>query len=123
MYYRLIMDGKEAFKKVAEVISRNQDAAAVLVPKKIALLITNEIYPDNEQDENYDEYYENVVIEQARKRYVKLVSSGGYIGTIMSMPMIVADDSLICALSYEDLSKSSSRLSVDMNEIKRDSTR
>jgi len=107
------MRPSDALRKVAETISRKKNAAAVVVPRKIAVVLADEMYQPM-----YDGF--DNVIDRARAKYMQLVEQGGYIGTIMQMPMVVADDVVICSLTEQELRESASRLGVDMAELQRD---
>ena len=65
----------------------------------------------------------DIAVDRARDKYLKLVSQGGYIGTLMSIPMVVADDVVVCSLSEQELVDSAGRLGVDMREVARDRRR
>jgi len=110
------MRAADALRKVAETISRKKNAAAVVVPRKIAVVLADEMYQPIHDDLD-------IVVDRARAKYMKLVARGGYIGTIMSMPMVVADDVVICSLTHQELQESASRLGVDMAELQRDLAR
>ena len=116
------MRPKDALRKVVETISRKENAIAVLVPRKIAILIADEMYIsfDNEDDVLF------LSTERAKRRYISLVEKGGYIGTVMSVPMVVADDVVICSVDEQELRASASRLGVgvsDIAQLKRDGVR
>lgn len=110
------MRASDALRKVAETISRKKNAAAVVVPRKVAVVLADEMYQSI--NDGFD-----IAVDRARERYMRLVEQGGYIGTIMSMPMVVADDVVICSLTQQELQESASRLGVDMAELQRDLVR
>jgi serine kinase of HPr protein (carbohydrate metabolism regulator) len=62
-------------------------------------------------------------MDRAREKYIDLVSKGGYIGTLLNMPMVVADDVVICSLNEQELRESAPRLGVDLAELRRDHAR
>jgi hypothetical protein len=100
---------RDGLKMIADAISRKRDVAAVLVPRRLAVAIVDEMYPES--------------VDLARDKYLKLVSQGGYIGTLMSVPMVVADDVVVCSLTEQELVDSAGRLGVDMGEVARDRRR
>lgn len=117
-----MMPARDGLKRIADAISRKRDVAAVLVPRRMALALVDEMYPDAEQsafDGMVSEAFD-IVIDKARAKYLNLVGKGGYIGTVMSVPMVVADDVVICPLSEDELVDLASRLGVDMRELNRD---
>lgn len=113
------MRSKDALRKVVEVISRKRNAAAVVVPRKIAFVLAEEMYP--ESDTLID--IADAAMDRARSKYFDLVTKGGYIGTLLNMPMVVADDVVICSLSEQELHESAARLGVDLAELRRDYAR
>ena len=112
------MRSKDALRKIAEAFSRKRNAAAVVVPRKIAFALVEEVYPDDDACDLFC-----TTTERARAKYIDLVSKGGYIGTLMRMPMIVADDVVICSLNEQELRESAPRLGVDLAELHRDHAR
>lgn len=112
-------------KRISDVISRKRDVAAVLVPRRVALQLVDEMYPHSSHS-NVDEVVADaldIVVDRARAKYIQLVSQGGYIGTVMSVPMVIADDVVVCSLTEQELVDSAGRLGVDMNELYRDRRR
>lgn len=109
---------------ISDAISRKRNAAAVLVPRRVAVAIVDEMYPQparhglNVVDDALD-----IAVDRARDKYLTLVSQGGYIGTLMSVPMVVADDVVVCSLTEQELTDSAGRLGVDMGELNRDRRR
>lgn len=117
-----MMPARDGLKRIADAISRKRDVAAILVPRRMALALVDEMYPDAEQsafDGMVGEAFD-IVIDKARAKYLNLVGKGGYIGTVMSVPMVVADDVVICPLSEDELVDLATRLGVDMRELNRD---
>src|ERR1700675_3169942 len=100
-----MMPARDGLKRIADAISRRRDVAAVLVPRRMALALVDEVYPDSTRsdfDGMVGEAFD-LVVDKARSKYIRLVSAGGYIGTLMSVPMVVADDVVICPLTEEEL--------------------
>lgn len=115
------MKSSDALRKVADAISRKKDATAVLVPRRVAVALLDEVYPFPSRDDDSNAFkVVDFAVERARDKYLKLVSKGGYIGTIMSIPMVVADDVVVCSLTEQELIDLSASLNVDFLEIKRD---
>jgi hypothetical protein len=99
-----------SLSKISDLISRavfsGEKIAAILMPRFIAVKIAEEIFQDKSSE---------------HISYIKLVNSGGYIGKLLSTPIIVASDVVICSLSQADLTLSASRLGVkeaDLIEIR-----
>lgn len=111
---------KNALQRISDAISRKQDVAAVVVPRCLALAILDDLYPQagHREADGMD-----ADVEKARNRYLRLVTEGGYVGMIMSVPMIVADDVVVCSLTEQELVESARRLGVDMAELARDRAR
>jgi hypothetical protein len=120
-----MMPARDGLKRIADTISRKRDIAAVLVPRRMALALVDEMYPNSTRSDFDGVVGEafDLVVDKARSKYIRLVSAGGYIGTVMSVPMIVADDVVICSLTEEELVDSAHRLGVDMSELGRDRRR
>lgn len=120
-----MMHARDGLKRIADAISRKRDVAAILVPRRMALALVDEIYPDSTRTDLEgivgDAF--DLVVDKARSKYIRLVSAGGYIGTVMSVPMVVADDVVICPLTEEELVDSAHRLGVNMSELGRDRQR
>jgi hypothetical protein len=112
---------RDGLKMISDAISRKRNIAAVLVPRRIAVAIVDEMYPQPARHglEVVDDALD-IAVDRARDKYLKLVSQGGYIGMLMSVPMVVADDVVICSLTEQELADSASRLGVDMRELARD---
>jgi hypothetical protein len=119
------MRPRDGLKRIADVISRKRDVAAVLVPRRMALALVDEMYPDqcNPGLDGIAGDAFDLVIDKARSKYIRLVTAGGYIGTVMSVPMVVADDVIVCSLTEQELADSAGRLGVDMMELDRDRRR
>lgn len=115
---------RDGLKLIADAISRKNHAAAVVVPRKIALSLVDTMCPQPLRpgldliDDALD-----IAVEKAREKYLKLVAQGGYIGMVMRVPMIVADDVVVCALSNQELTECASRFGVDLDELYRDARR
>jgi hypothetical protein len=115
---------RDGLKMIADAISRKRNPAAVLVPRRLAIALADEMYPPPARhgldivDDALD-----VAMERARDKYIRLVSQGGYIGMLMSVPMVVADDVVVCSLTEQELTDSAGRLGVDMGEVVRDRRR
>lgn len=115
---------RDGLKMIADAISRKKNPAAVLVPRRMAEVIVDEMYPQPPRhgldvvDDALD-----IATDRARNKYLKLVSQGGYIGTLMSVPMVVADDVVICPLTEQELVDVAKRLGVDLSELVRDRRR
>lgn len=120
-----MMPARNGLKRIADAISRKRDVAAVLVPRRMALALVDEVYPDSARSDFDGVVGEafDLVVDKARSKYIRLVSAGGYIGTLMSVPMVVADDVVICPLTEDELADSAERLGVDMRELDRDRRR
>jgi hypothetical protein len=106
-------------KMISDAISRKSDIAAVLVPRRVALELVNEMYPYPDPEDAAGDILD-FVVTRARDKYIGLVAKGGYIGTVMSVPMVVADDVVVCPLTEQELTDSAGRLGVDMGELYRD---
>lgn len=115
---------RDGLKMIADAISRKRDTAAVLVPRRLAVALVDEMYPQPARHglEIVDDALD-IAVDRARDKYLKLVSQGGYIGTLMSVPMVVADDVVVCSLTEQELVDSAGRLGVDMGEVVRDRRR
>jgi len=113
---------RNGLKRISDAISRKRDIAAVLVPRRVALELVDEMYPQSYPDGVLHDVLD-LVVEKARDKYIQLVVQGGYIGTVMSIPMVVADDVVVCPLSEQELVDSAGRFGVDMNEVYRDRRR
>jgi len=115
---------RDGLKMIADAISRKRDTAAVLVPRRLAVALVDEMYPQPARHglEVVDDALD-IAVDRARDKYLKLVSQGGYIGTLMSVPMVVADDVVVCSLTEQELVDSAGRLGVDMGEVVRDRRR
>lgn len=116
------MPAKSGLKMISDAISRRRDIAAVLVPKRIALELADEMYPHSSFNGLVGDALD-VVVDRAKDKYIRLVSKGGYIGTVMSVPMVVADDVVVCPLTEQELVDAAGRLGVDMSELYRDRRR
>ena len=112
-------------KRISDVISRKRDVAAVLVPRRVALQLVDEMYPHSSHSsiDGVAGDALDIVVDRAREKYIQLVSQGGYIGTVMSVPMVIADDVVVCSLTEQELVDSAVRLGVDMSELYRDRRR
>ena len=117
------MRAKEGMKRIADAISRKRDVAAILVPRRIALSLVDEMYPEQTDFGQPSGGLSSVAIDRAREKYLCLVTKGGYVGTVMSVPMVVADDVVVCPLTEDELVDSADRLGVDMRELDRDRRR
>jgi hypothetical protein len=119
------MSNKNGLKKISDAISRKRDVAAVLVPRRMALALVDEMYPHLTRPDldGMLNYALDLVVDRARDQYIQLVTQGGYIGTVMSVPMVVADDVVICSLTEQELVDSAGRLGVNMSEVYRDRKR
>lgn len=115
---------RDGLKMITDAISRKRNPAAVLVPRRLAIALVDEMYPEPVRhglgvvDDALD-----VAVDRARDKYIRLVSQGGYIGMLMSVPMVVADDVVVCSLTEQELADSARRLGVDMREVDRDRRR
>ena len=109
---------------ITDAISRKRDPAAVLVPRRLAVSLVDEMYPPPASHgiDVIDDAMA-VAVDRARDKYLRLVSQGGYIGTIMSVPMVVAEDVVVCSLTKQELADSAGRLGVDMSELASDQCR
>lgn len=113
-------------EKILEVISssrRLKDVAAVLVPQHFAFSLVDELYPietppraldEMETDEFVRRYH---LREIERTRYRRYVTEGGYVGTILGQPMIIAKDVVLCALSADEVCDLADRFGFDANEV------
>lgn len=119
------MSNKNGLKKISDAISRKRDVAAVLVPRRVALALVDEMYPHLTRPDldGMLNHALDLVVGRARDQYIQLVTQGGYIGTVMSVPMVVADDVVVCSLTEQELVDSAVRLGVNMREIYRDRKR
>lgn len=106
-------------KKISDIIASNQNLAAVLVPRRTAMALIDEMYPNLDRSgfDGEDEDLFDSVRHNTRDKYIRLVTQGGYIGTILSVPMVVADDVVICPLTEQELIDSAVRFGVDMAEF------
>jgi hypothetical protein len=116
------MPTKNGLKRISDAISRRPGIAAVLVPRRVALELVDEMYPHSSLDGMAGDALD-IVVDRARDKYIRLVAQGGYIGTVMSVPMVVADDVVVCSLTEQELVDSAGRLGVDMSELYRDRRR
>jgi hypothetical protein len=116
------MPTKNGLKRISDTISRKRDIAAVLVPRRVALELVDEMYPHSSLDGMAGDALD-IVVDRARDKYIKLVTQGGYIGTVLSVPMVVADDVVVCSLTEQELIDSAGRRGVDMGELYRDRRR
>lgn len=112
---------RDGLQMIADAISRKPDIAAILVPKQVALALVDEMYPSPPRH-NLDMVDEalDLAVDKAREKYIKVVSKGGYIGTLMSVPVVVADDVIICPLSKQELRDCAGRFGVNLAELDRD---
>jgi hypothetical protein len=117
-----MMRTRDGMKLIVDAISRGRKRgitpAAVLVPKRLALSIVDEMC--QEPDQPLVDDVLGAVADRIREKYLRLVSEGGYIGQVYSVPMIVADDVVVCSLSKQELTEVAGRLGVSLDEINRD---
>jgi len=118
-----MMRTRDGLKRVVEAISRGrlqgQKPAAVVVPRRLAETLVDDMYPPSHAGlEAMD-----LAVEKGREKYLRLVSQGGYIGTVLNVPMVVADDVVVCALTEQELVESAARLGVNLHELRADRAR
>lgn len=118
-----MMRNRDGMKLIIEAISRGRrqgvSPAAVLVPKRLALSIVDEMCEGKPSPEDVLD----AVTDRVKDKYRRMVSEGGYIGRVYSVPMIVADDVVVCPLSKQELVECAGRLGVSLEEIDRDARR
>jgi len=103
-----------------------KDVAAFLVPRVYALTLVDELFPVPVVKEAYgvaslDAMYrhDQIKVERERERYLKTVSDGGLIGTMFNVPMLVAEDCVICALDEGELRGYVELREIDLRDLVR----
>jgi hypothetical protein len=113
-----MMRTRDGLKRITDVISRKRlqgsKPAAVVVPRQLAVTIVDDMFPPSIVD------FMDLAVERGREKYLHLVSQGGYIGTVLGVPMVVADDVVVCALNEQELVDSAARLGVNLTELRAD---
>lgn len=104
-------EGTERMTTIITTAMKKKDVAVVLVPKPFARALVDELYPTRVRRAwgfpAMDSVQNEIVAREMeeRERYLELVEQGGYVGTFLNVPMFVTDNTVILALSDEELER------------------
>ena len=101
-----------------------KNVVALLMPRTFAIGLIDELFPIPVAKESFGVErldsiykYEQIKAEKERERYLKAITRGGFVGTMLEIPMLVARNCVICALDEEELQEYSEMYQIDLGEL------
>ena len=116
--------GVDRIMSILSASRKSKEVAAVLVPKPFALNLVDELFPMPPHREPWgvakmdesDAWYRGKK-ERERDRYLSAVGGGGYVGMVFGVPMLVADDCVVCTFDRSELEEHAVLHGVDLSEL------
>lgn len=113
--------GVERILAIVAAACGKKRVAAVVVPRGFATTLAGELWPSEEDSSSAPRWDEDGLTSTSdledRERYFEFVEKGGYVGRLGDVPLLVADDMVICVLDKRELKEVALRKGWDLTEL------